>query len=107
MTTLIIPCGGKSSRFPDMKPKWLLTHPDGQLMIEKAINCLDVQSYERIIVAIIAKHNSDYDAELILRQALKDLSNLEVCILDEQTTCAAETVSKTIEKMNVFGPFVV
>ena len=26
MNTLIIPCAGKSNRFPNMKPKWLLTH---------------------------------------------------------------------------------
>ena len=35
MNTLLIPCAGKSNRFPNMKPKWMLTHPDGKLMIEK------------------------------------------------------------------------
>jgi len=33
MSTLIVPCGGKSSRYPGMKPKWLLTHPDGYTAI--------------------------------------------------------------------------
>ena len=28
MKTLIVPCAGRSSRFPNMKPKYLLTHPD-------------------------------------------------------------------------------
>ena len=27
MKNLIIPMAGKSSRFPDMRPKWMLTHP--------------------------------------------------------------------------------
>jgi hypothetical protein len=27
MKNLIIPMAGKSSRFPNMKPKWMLTHP--------------------------------------------------------------------------------
>ena len=107
MTTLIIPCGGKSSRFPNMKPKWLLTHPDGSLMIEKAINCLHLQDYQRIIVTIISKQQLEYEAELILHQALKNIKNLEVCILDEQTSCAAETVSETIKKMKISGSIVV
>ena len=107
MTTLIVPCGGKSSRFPNMRPKWLLTHPDGHLMIEKAINCLDLRLYDRVIVTIIDKHRTEYEADLILRQALNNINNLEICVLDEQTTCAAETVFKTIEKMNIKGAFVV
>ena len=37
MITLIIPCAGKSSRYPDIRPKWLFTHPDGKLMLEKSI----------------------------------------------------------------------
>ena len=36
-TTLIIPAAGKSSRYPNMKPKWLLSHPTGKLMIEKVL----------------------------------------------------------------------
>ena len=38
MTTLIIPCAGKSSRYPGDKPKWLFTHPDGKIMLEKSIS---------------------------------------------------------------------
>lgn len=45
MRSLIIPCGGKSSRFPNMRPKWLLTHPDGQLMIQKAVNCMPLDFF--------------------------------------------------------------
>ena len=26
MSTLIVPCAGESSRYPDGKPKWLYTH---------------------------------------------------------------------------------
>ena len=37
MITLIIPCAGKSSRYPGIKPKWLFTHPDGKLMLEKSV----------------------------------------------------------------------
>lgn len=27
---LIVPCAGKSSGFPNMRPKWMLTHPEGE-----------------------------------------------------------------------------
>ena len=37
MTTLILPVAGKSSRFKGLRPKWLLTMPDGKLLIEKSI----------------------------------------------------------------------
>ena len=29
---LILPVAGMSSRFPGVKPKWLLTHPNGNLL---------------------------------------------------------------------------
>ena len=37
MKYLIIPAAGQSTRYPNLRPKWLLTMPDGQLMIEKCV----------------------------------------------------------------------
>ena len=34
MKNLILPVAGQSSRYPNMRPKWLITMPDGKLMIE-------------------------------------------------------------------------
>ena len=33
---VIIPCAGRSSRYPGTRPKYLLTMYDGELMFEKA-----------------------------------------------------------------------
>ena len=33
--SLILPCAGSSSRFPNMKPKWMLTSPQNNLMIQE------------------------------------------------------------------------
>ena len=71
MRTLIIPCGGKSSRFPNMRPKWLLTHPDGLLMIQKAIGCVNLDSFDRVVIVILQHHIDKYDADLIVNQAFK------------------------------------
>ncbi len=84
MTTLIIPCGGKSSRFPNMRPKWLLTHPDGKSMIQKVLESFDLSYFSRIIITLIRKHDEEYNALLILKQALEGI-NFEICILDEFT----------------------
>ena len=106
MTTLIIPCGGKSSRFPNMRPKWLLTHPDGKLMIQKVLESFDLSYFSRIIITLIRKHDEEYNASLILKQALEGI-NFEICILDEFTKSASETIYQTIKKMNVSDDFVI
>lgn len=107
MNTLIIPCAGKSNRFPNMKPKWMLTHPDGELMIEKALKGLNTESFDRIIITIVKPHDEKYEAGLILSQVFKNNSKIEICLLDDFTSSASETVYLTLEKMNVQGTFVI
>ena len=77
MCTLIIPCAGKSSRFPNMKPKWMLTHPDGKLMIEKSLEGINFDAFKRIIITIVKPHDEKYDAKLILEQVF--LHNKKTC----------------------------
>jgi len=107
MNTLIIPCAGKSSRFPNMKPKYLLTHPDGKLMIEKSMEELNIEIFDRIIITIVKPHNDQYDSKLVLKQVFHDNSKIEICILDDFTTSASETIYQTLMKMNVKGSFVI
>ncbi len=106
MGTLIIPCAGRSTRFPNMKPKWLLTHPDGQLMVEKAIGAMDLSVYDRVVVVIVQPHIEQYEAKVILDQAFAD-KNYEVCVLDDFTSCASETVNKALVRSDIQGAFVV
>ena len=105
--TLLIPCGGKSSRFPGMKPKYLLTHPDGKIMIEKAICGINQDIFDRIIITIIKEHNEQYNSELILKQIFNNNKKIEICILDDFTKSASETVFLTIKKMNITGSLVI
>ena len=35
--SLIIPCAGSSSRFPNMKPKWMLTTPKNVTLLRKKL----------------------------------------------------------------------
>ena len=41
MKTLLLPVAGKSARYPGMRPKWLLTMPNGKLMIEQSISKIE------------------------------------------------------------------
>lgn len=107
MNTLIVPCAGKSSRFPNMKPKWMLTHPDGQLMIEKALSGLNTEVFDRIIITIVKPHAEKYEADVILQQVFKNNTKIEICVLDDFTSSASETVYLTLKRMNVEGAFVV
>jgi hypothetical protein len=103
MNTLIIPCGGKSKRFPNMKPKYLLTHPDGKLMVEKSMEGLDINIFDRIIITIVKPHDEKYEANLILEQVFVNNKKVEICVLDDFTSCASETIIQTVEKKNVKG----
>jgi len=98
MNTLIVPCAGKSNRFPNMKPKWMLTHPDGELMIQKALSGLDLNIFDRIIITIVKPHCEKYEADIILKQVFETNKKVEICVLDDFTKCASETVFSTLEK---------
>lgn len=107
MNTLIIPCAGKSSRFPNMKPKYMLTHPDGKLMVEKAMENINTEVFDRIIITIVKPHDEKYDAKLIMEQVFADNPKVEICVLDDFTSSASETVYLTLTKMKVEGAFVI
>lgn len=105
MKTLIIPCGGRSSRFPNMKPKWMLTHPKGSLMLFEGLREFPVGEFDRFIITIHKSHIETYQADLILQQASP--WKFELCVLDEWTNGPAETVAKTISLMGVEGSIVI
>ena len=54
--SLILPCAGSSSRFPNMKPKWMLTLPTNKLMIQGSIECLDLQNIDDIYLTFLKGH---------------------------------------------------
>ena len=49
---LIVPIAGKSSRYPNVKPKWMLEHPNGKFMAIQSIAGLDLLKFNRIIFMI-------------------------------------------------------
>lgn len=104
-TTLILPVAGKSSRFPGMRPKWLLTMPNGNLMVEEAVKGLELQKYSKIIIICLNEHLKKYcDLEMLRKTFKRNISKkIEFLILKRPTSCQAETVAKAIKKFSLSG----
>lgn len=106
MSTLLLPVAGKSSRFPGMRPKWLLTMPDGKLMIEKSVEGINLEKFSKIIIICLKEH-----ADNFLSQSGKDLiaksldsSKVLYCELLGPTNSQSETIRLAIEALNIDGP---
>ena len=109
MKSLIIPVAGQSSRYPGMRPKWLLTMPDGSLMIEKSVSMLDINKFDKVIVVALKSHVKNFsDIKVLLKILQKSISKkIKLLLLDKPTTCQAETVLKSLEKLNLRGGIVI
>jgi hypothetical protein len=109
MKTLILPVAGRSSRFPGMRPKWLLTMPDGKLMLEKSVELFDLSPFDRVVVVCLKEHISLYLTEETLKEVTSAIGHksVEFCILDEPTSSQSETVEFAIQKAKISGSFFV
>ncbi len=105
MNTLIVPCAGRSSRFPNVRPKWMLYYPDGSMMVEKAITGLDLDGFDQVVITIVREHADQYEADRILEDifGFTQDNKYKLCILDSFTSCQAETVYQTIKKCDISG----
>ena len=56
MKILILPVAGKSARYPGMRPKWLLTMPNGKLMIEQSVSKIDCEKFDKVYVVALKEH---------------------------------------------------
>jgi hypothetical protein len=74
-------------------------------MIVKSLEGLDLTAFERIIITIVKPHDEKYEVRLFLDQVFG--KGVEVCLLNDFTSSASETVALTLRKMGVKGPFVV
>ena len=103
-TNVIIPAAGQSTRFCTSKPKWMLTHPDGSLMINKSIQNLDLNDVDKVYVTVLQEHLNKFNFEEPLKQSFSDIGvECNLVKLDEPTVSQPETVYQTIEKEKIEG----
>lgn len=105
---LILPAAGHSSRFPNMRPKWMLTHPSGNMMLTEAIRGLNLADFEKIYLTILKEHAEQHQCvEGIMQQfemlGVKD--KLSIIMLDKPTQSQPETIAETIRRENLSGAF--
>ena len=109
MINLILPVAGQSARYPKMRPKWLITLPDGKLMIEKSVENFNLEIFDKVYVVALKEHLNKYvEKKHLLRSLKKNVSKKIVLIeLKKPTTCQAETVYKAIQLGNIKGGIVI
>lgn len=99
---VIIPCAGLSTRFPNMKPKYLLEDADGKLMLELAIGEL---TCNRINIVLLKEHVEKYNAQNILTKKFGNSINL--IVLENRTKGPADTVFQALNCMQDIDGFLV
>lgn len=105
MSDLILPIAGKSSRFPNLRPKWMLTHPNGNFMLIEAIKGLNLKKFKKVYIIVLNKHLNEYKFEKGLKNQLHNIGvkNFKLIILDQETESQAETVYNGIKIGKING----
>lgn len=103
--TIIVPCAGKSSRYPNVRPKFLLVNPNGNLMLFESISKINLKNCN-IVVTILQEYEEKYGIKEMLNKFF-DKFNIKLCILNEPTKSQSETVYETIKRVGITGPILI
>jgi len=107
MKTLIVPMAGKSSRFPNMRPKWMLTHPKkNRFMVNESISGLNLDFFDKIYFVVLQEHEDKYQFSAGLVRELDEMGIREksnIAYLTEQTSSQSETVYQVIQGEEIRG----
>ena len=76
MKTLLITACGLSSRFEGLRPKWLLTHPKGNIMLIEALSGLDFSQFDKICFSFLQEHFTEYECLVGIKKAISELEKL-------------------------------
>ena len=110
--TLVVPSAGRSSRFPGVKPKWMLTQPSGCLMVVDALGALDLTHVNHVVIGLLREHVDKYcggDVDAILKifeDGVPRLSEIKVSIvvIAEETVDQTQTIECILNAAQVTGP---
>lgn len=103
-TKIIVPAAGLSTRFPHMRPKYLLYDYKHKLMLQ---NALDYYMDYDIWVGILRAHEEEYSASKYLRHEFG--SKINIVVIDSPTRGPADTVYQIISqsKLDVDSPILI
>jgi hypothetical protein len=101
---IIVPAAGLSTRFPNMKPKYLLYDYKGEMMLMNALNYFRKKGY-KINIGILKEHQEKYN--VIEQISYEYPDNINYVIIDRPTRGPADTVYQILQNSNVKGEFLV
>ena len=108
MSTLIIPCAGRSTRFPNSRPKWSLTHPYGDLMFIQSIKGLDLTKYSEVVSVFLKEDIDKFNLLDGIKQSLTELDvKTSIVLLEKPTFSQSETVAEAIHALNLKGDILI
>ncbi len=95
---IIVPAAGLSTRFPNMKPKYMLYDYGHMMMIQRALEpWLNTEC--NITIGILKEHDEKHNVVGFLLHEFGD--RVKIVVLDELTKGPADTVYQIIQKSNV------
>jgi hypothetical protein len=107
MKTLIVPMAGQSSRFPNTRPKWMLTHPaTNRFMVTESIAGINLEFFDQIYFVCLQDHEDKY---MFMDGFIRELEEVglkeksHVAFLSERTHSQSETVYRLIKDQNLEG----
>jgi hypothetical protein len=106
MTSVVVPIAGHSSRFPNLNPKWSLTHPFGHMMVVEAVKGLDLSEVEAIWLIGLEEHDRAFQLKSALSAQFADIGlgdRTEFVLLPERTSSQPESVARGIRQAGITG----
>ena len=107
MKSLLIPIAGKSTRFPNTRPKWMLTHPkSGYFMAIESIRGLNLDFFDKIYFIGLKEHLTQYKYKKGFEYELSKLNlkdKTELILLDKSTSSQSETIYEALIKKSIKG----
>jgi hypothetical protein len=98
---------GRSSRFPNMRPKWMLTHPmTNRFMVTESILGLNLDFFESIYFICLQEHEDKYNFIKGFTEELEELQlnkKSNIILLSNQTKSQSETVYNFLNKNSLDG----
>jgi len=101
---IIVPAAGLSTRFPDMKPKYLLYDYRGEMMLMNALRKYRELGM-KITIGILKEHQDKYAVIEQIQHECPD--NVNFVVIDKPTRGPADTVYRILAESGVEGEFMV
>lgn len=101
---IIVPCAGRSSRYPNMAPKWMLPDHDGVPMVVRAVEGLGVAP-DQLVVTLLREQETQFGAVAGLERAFGQ--PVQCVILDNPTASQSETVAETLRRADITESFLI